>query len=354
MERIKSYRILDEKSLINALRKITYCRLAKIDVSARPLYEIIDEENNKIVERYNTLAKFYEYIKNTFHLTSEHPEERHTSPFGMYHFIGKLDDYSEPEVVYSYVNGNPHTYYWQNEHKILLTTRHIIEDAIYNKGLEYLIKKYGDVELSPIEILDRRKIEKVNLGNKSEKIILYDILNKRISEDKPRVYMIDFSYDTEVENGTALFVLEYIGRASTHQLVRHQSFGYQQQSQRYVIFHTNKNKRLFISIPHTIYSNKEALKEYVEIIERSYETYKKLIEKYKIKGEDSRSILPTNTGSVIVMGGLLKKPNTKTTKIDGFLEFCQKRMQKHAQWEIKAFSQNIYDMIMKKVIEISN
>ncbi len=354
MRRIKSYRMLDEKSLIEALKRITYCRLAKIDVSAKPLYEIIDEENTKIVEKYNTLARFYEYIKNTFHLTSEQPEERHTSPFGMYHFIGKLDDYSEPEVVYPYVNGNPHTYYWQNEHKILLTTRHIIEDAIYNKDLEYLIKKYGDVELSPINILDKREIRDVKLENKSKKIILYDILNKKISKDKPRVYMIDFSYDSEVENGTALFVLEYIGRASTHQLVRHQSFGYQQQSQRYVAFHTNKNRRLFIPIPHTISSNKEALKEYIEIVDKSYETYKKLIEKYKIKAEDSRSILPTNTGSVIVMGGLLKKPNNKTTKIDGFLEFCQKRMQTHAQWEIKAFSQAIYDTIMKKLKEISN
>jgi thymidylate synthase (FAD) len=115
------------------------------------------------------------------------------------------------------------------------------------------------------------------------------------------------------------FSVEGISRACSHQLIRHRTASFTQQSQRYV-----KVKGLFenVVVPESI--REKALQPYMEFIERTGDLYSRLLE-LGVPGEDARFVLPnaTATNLMVTMNGLALR------------HFFGLRCCLRAQWEIR-------------------
>ncbi|MBS7638479.1 FAD-dependent thymidylate synthase [Candidatus Bathyarchaeota archaeon] len=125
------------------------------------------------------------------------------------------------------------------------------------------------------------------------------------------------------------FSIEGISRACSHQLIRHRTASFTQQSQRFV-----KVKRLreHVVLPESI--RKRALQPYMEFIDKAGEVYVKLME-LGVPGEDARFVLPnaTTTNLLVTMNGLALK------------HFFGLRCCLRAQWEIRTLA----DMMLLKI-----
>lgn len=125
------------------------------------------------------------------------------------------------------------------------------------------------------------------------------------------------------------FSIEGISRACSHQLVRHRTASFTQQSQRFV-----KVKRLreHVVLPESI--RERALQPYLEFIDKAGELYVKLME-LGVPGEDARFVLPnaTTTNLLVTMNGLALK------------HFFGLRCCLRAQWEIRKLA----DLMLLKI-----
>lgn len=125
------------------------------------------------------------------------------------------------------------------------------------------------------------------------------------------------------------FSIEGISRACSHQLIRHRTASFTQQSQRFV-----KVKRLreHVVLPESI--RERALQPYMEFIDKAGELYVKLME-LGVPGEDARFVLPnaTTTNLLVTMNGLALK------------HFFGLRCCLRAQWEIRTLA----DMMLLKI-----
>ncbi len=125
------------------------------------------------------------------------------------------------------------------------------------------------------------------------------------------------------------FSVEGISRACSHQLIRHRTASFTQQSQRFV-----KVKRLreHVVLPESI--RERALQPYMEFIDKAGELYVKLVE-LGVPGEDARFVLPnaTTTNLLVTMNGLALK------------HFFGLRCCLRAQWEIRTLA----DMMLLKI-----
>ncbi|MBS7652203.1 FAD-dependent thymidylate synthase [Candidatus Bathyarchaeota archaeon] len=125
------------------------------------------------------------------------------------------------------------------------------------------------------------------------------------------------------------FSVEGISRACSHQLIRHRTASFTQQSQRFV-----KVKRLreHVVIPESV--RERALQPYLEFIDKTGELYVKLLE-LGVPGEDARFVLPnaTTTNLLVTMNGLALR------------HFFGLRCCLRAQWEIR----NLADIMLLKV-----
>jgi thymidylate synthase (FAD) len=121
-------------------------------------------------------------------------------------------------------------------------------------------------------------------------------------------------------DGYAVFFIDGVSRAMTHQLVRHTTLNFSQRSQRYV-----KEDENYTVIPPSIAENEDALKLIKLYDEMTTRVYNALVYGYKIKREDARFFLPTGRRTTIVVSGTLNWIN----------DFIEKRNTPHAQWEIR-------------------
>jgi thymidylate synthase (FAD) len=141
--------------------------------------------------------------------------------------------------------------------------------------------------------------------------------------------LIEMGHDSPTEHVIFTFGIEGISRACSHQLVRHRIASYSQQSQRYV-----NEKDFNYIVPPEIESNSDAKNIFCEHIETLNETYKKLVE-LGIKKEDARFVLPNACETKIIC----------TFNIRSLKNFFKLRLDKHAQWEIRAMANQMFDLV---------
>ena len=204
-----------------------------------------------------------------------------------------------------------------------------------------------------------------------EKLAEYDTPVKpleTITEGNLMVSLIGLKREYD---GYAVFFIDGISRAMTHQLVRHTTLNFSQRSQRYVredenyvimppsILESQEEIELDISaMNQTIAKIYEVLKNLKgeipkpEILdtkskvkaydlaklhdELSQYIYDLLVYGYKIKREDARFFLPTGRRTTIVVSSTL----------NWIKDFIEKRNNTHAQWEIRNVAK-----IMKEILE---
>jgi len=134
-------------------------------------------------------------------------------------------------------------------------------------------------------------------------------------------------------DGYAVFYIDGVSRAMTHQLVRHSALNFSQRSQRYV-----KEDENYTIIPPAVLENETALK-LVNFHDRlAIATYNLLVYGYKIKREDARFFLPMGRRTTIVVSGTLNWIN----------DFIEKRDTPHAQWEIRSVAKGMRKVITKR------
>ena len=162
--------------------------------------------------------------------------------------------------------------------------------------------------------------------------ICYNSLDK-ITDDSYKGFIrgiMSRGHYSVIEHAYATILIENVSRATTHQLVRHRHMSYSQQSQRYVKqqqFSDKEEVRDFFVVPNKIAENEMAMSMYLHAIETSQNMYAELL-KLDILPEDARSVLPNATNTTIVVTGNFRS----------WFEFLQKRLDLHAQEEIRMIS----------------
>ena len=177
------------------------------------------------------------------------------------------------------------------------------------------------------------------------------VLKNFLCKDYPYLFEIDENEDVRDENilydldaekicddlsAHKAYTFEIVGsRSFTHQIVRHRSLSFSQESQRYCNYSGDK-------FNHSIrFIRSESVDESVlKIVEDSYF---KAIEN-GAKPEDARQILPNCVASTIVVTGT----------IDDWKKFLHLRVDTHAQKEIRDIAESImsYLRLTKKEIEL--
>lgn len=141
--------------------------------------------------------------------------------------------------------------------------------------------------------------------------------------------LIERGHITPIEHVTFTFGIEGISRACSHQLVRHRIASYSQQSQRFV-----PADDFNYIIPPKVEENPEAKKIFEEQIKNLNEAYKKLRD-LGMRKEDARFLLPNACETKIIC----------TFNISSLKHFFDLRLDKHAQWEIRAMAKKMFDLV---------
>ncbi len=157
-----------------------------------------------------------------------------------------------------------------------------------------------------------------------EKLAEYDIPIKPLGA-RENVSLIGLLKDYD---GYAVFYIDNISRALTHQLVRHTALNFSQRSQRYV-----KEEDNYLIIPPSIKDKAESIAKLAD--EFCQKIYEILVYEYKIKREDARFILPTGRRTTIVV----------SAPIPWIKDFIEKRTIPHAQWEIRNIANQMKELL---------
>jgi len=131
-------------------------------------------------------------------------------------------------------------------------------------------------------------------------------------------------HESVFEHACFTYRVEGISRVCSHQLVRHRLASYTQQSQRYVKLRNPK----FI-VPESIFGT-EFEKEYFEILERTSNLYRRMVEG-GIRKEDARFVLPQGIETKIII----------TMNARELRHFIKLRCAPDAQWEIRALARSM-------------
>lgn len=129
------------------------------------------------------------------------------------------------------------------------------------------------------------------------------------------------------EHASFTFAIEDISRACSHQLVRHRTGKFSQQSQRYV-----KNKDSKYVIPPSVQNNASYAK-YLHYLDKAQEHYEELAKELQI--EDARYILPNASCTKIIV----------TMDARNLLHFFEQRCCKRAQWEIRQLANEMLKLV---------
>ena len=128
------------------------------------------------------------------------------------------------------------------------------------------------------------------------------------------------------EHVSFTFYIEGISRACSHQLVRHRTFKFSQQSQRYV----SANNFEYI-IPESL----ENTKEYEKFMKTTFKFYDYLVEVENLKKEDARFVLPNACTTQLMV----------TCDARNLWHFFDLRRTKEAQWEIRNLANEMYKLV---------
>ena len=135
--------------------------------------------------------------------------------------------------------------------------------------------------------------------------------------------------------GSITVYAEGLSRAAANQLVRHRLFSFSQESLRYV--RPQAEAFVFPPIPENIPAEQKEYRAdaYREAFAEATASYDDLVGTLKVNKEDARAVLPlaTKTNMVVTM------PYT------GLKQFLHLRLSKAAQFEIRAFAENVLTLV---------
>lgn len=175
-------------------------------------------------------------------------------------------------------------------------------------------------------------------------------LNERLTDEDIAKFinmLAGFGHYSPFEHANFTFGIEGISRTCSHQIVRHRTGSYSQQSQRYV----NLDNSFEFIIPEEISDCEEAKKIYIDSIYRDYDAYKeitlKLVEKYINEGmnektaikkalEDARFALPNACETKLIM----------TMDARNLIHFFEERCCMRAQWEVRDVANQMLDLVL--------
>jgi len=165
----------------------------------------------------------------------------------------------------------------------------------------------------------------------NEPLELYHYIYPSIEDKKLIKQVIKRGHHSVLEHISFTFLIEEVSRVLTHQLVRHRTFKFTQQSQRYA----KVEQFNYDVIPDTIKENEEAKKEFYSAINKARRTYYNLINDYGIHKEDARYVLPSSTMTRILM----------TTDARNLIHFLELRCCLRAQKEIRELAEKILELV---------
>jgi len=183
------------------------------------------------------------------------------------------------------------------------------------------------------------KVELISITPNSEKVIedagrtsYLSFAKKRKHSKKIFIRMlIKNGHYSVLEHAYASFRIFGVSRAFTHQLVRHRLCSYTQQSQRYV------DESIFNYIePESIKNNSKAHSLFTKFMEDAKMIYSEL-QRFGIKNEDSRYVLPNAVESQIVA----------TANLREWRHIIELRGSPDAQWEIRKVAIEILKILKK-------
>ena len=139
--------------------------------------------------------------------------------------------------------------------------------------------------------------------------------------DKGLQVAVNSGHYSVLEHLPLTFLIEDVSRVTEVQLVRHRIASYSIRSGRYTKANNNKS---WYQIPKSIKNNDSIIKLFTEMNENIYSFYTAMIEQ-GIPKEDARYILPQGLLTDIIV----------SMNARAFIEQCEKRLCKKAQWEIR-------------------
>ena len=139
--------------------------------------------------------------------------------------------------------------------------------------------------------------------------------------DKGLQVAVNSGHYSVLEHLPLTFLIEDVSRVTEVQLVRHRIASYSIRSGRYTKANNNKS---WYQIPKSIKNNDSIVKLFTEMNENIYSFYTAMIEQ-GIPKEDARYILPQGLLTDIIV----------SMNARAFIEQCEKRLCKKAQWEIR-------------------
>lgn len=139
--------------------------------------------------------------------------------------------------------------------------------------------------------------------------------------DKGLQVAVNSGHYSVLEHLPLTFLIEDVSRVTEVQLVRHRIASYSIRSGRCTKANNNKS---WYQIPKSIKNNDSIVKLFTEMNENIYSFYTAMIEQ-GIPKEDARYILPQGLLTDIVV----------SMNARAFIEQCEKRLCKKAQWEIR-------------------
>jgi len=183
------------------------------------------------------------------------------------------------------------------------------------------------------------KVELISITPNSEKVIedagrtsYLSFVKKRKHTEKIFIRMlIKNGHYSVLEHAYASFRIFAVSRAFTHQLIRHRLCSYTQQSQRYV----DESNFNYIE-PESIKNNSKAHSLFTKFMEDAKMIYSEL-QRFGIKNEDSRFVLPNAVESQIV----------STANFREWRHIIELRGSPDAQWEIRKVAIEILKILKK-------
>lgn len=147
---------------------------------------------------------------------------------------------------------------------------------------------------------------------------------------------VPFDPEALMEHVVYMFEIEDCSRVTTHQLVRHRSVSYDQESQRF-----SAATREGVVTPVSIQSNEAAYKAYDEALKTVYSAYEKIVAA-GVPKEDARYILPSAIKTKLVM----------TLTARSLMHMVWQRTALQAQWEIRELATTLQRLAQEATPEL--
>ena len=148
------------------------------------------------------------------------------------------------------------------------------------------------------------------------------------SKEKFIKKLIERGHHSVLEFAQATFLVEDVSRVLLAQITRHRLASFAVESQR----HTKPKTE--VVVPPTIAADERLQKEYLELAEKCFDLYRKMV-KEGIPKEDARFILPNATKTSFVISANFRE----------WRHILQLRLAPDAQWEIREVCKRIGEIL---------